>query len=185
MQSTGCIWNKLVCFYRSLLLVSVDMYWSLLTVRGMLAQIAHHVLNSDDTVLFCRSLFQKNSLSFYRSLFEGHFLHVWVSVDTVRVRICITWWTRWHRGGFAMGWLRFVKSIKLQASFAENSLFYKALLQKRPTNFSIIARWHRARLNSRTSRGRGGGWGRAPFSRNLMSPTPRRKWYLTTGRRAH
>ena len=30
-----------------------------------------------------------------------------------------------------------------------------------------------------------GGWGRLPFSRNLMSPTPRRKWYLTTGRRAH
>ena len=30
-----------------------------------------------------------------------------------------------------------------------------------------------------------GGWGRDPFSRNLMSPTPRRKWYLTTGRRAH
>ena len=30
-----------------------------------------------------------------------------------------------------------------------------------------------------------GGWGRDPFSRNLMSPTPRRKWYLTTARRAH
>jgi len=25
-----------------------------------------------------------------------------------------------------------------------------------------------------------GGWGRVPFSRNLMSPTPRRKWYLTS-----
>jgi len=30
-----------------------------------------------------------------------------------------------------------------------------------------------------------GGWGRVPLSRNLMSPTPRRKWYLTTGRRFH
>jgi len=30
-----------------------------------------------------------------------------------------------------------------------------------------------------------GSWGRDPFSRNLMSPTPRRKWYLTTGRRFH
>jgi len=30
-----------------------------------------------------------------------------------------------------------------------------------------------------------GGWGRVQFSRNSMSPTPRRKWYLTTGRRAH
>jgi len=30
-----------------------------------------------------------------------------------------------------------------------------------------------------------GSWGRVPFSKKLMSPTPRRKWYLTTGRRAH
>ena len=30
-----------------------------------------------------------------------------------------------------------------------------------------------------------GGWGRIPFSRNFMKPTPRRKWYLTTGRRFH
>ena len=30
-----------------------------------------------------------------------------------------------------------------------------------------------------------GGWGRVPFSRNLMRPTPRHKWYLTTGCRAH
>ena len=35
------------------------------------------------------------------------------------------------------------------------------------------------------SGGEVGGWGRVPFSRNLMRPTPRRKWYLTTGRRAH
>ena len=30
-----------------------------------------------------------------------------------------------------------------------------------------------------------GGWGREPFSRNFMKPTPRRKWYLTTGRSFH
>jgi len=30
-----------------------------------------------------------------------------------------------------------------------------------------------------------GGWGRDPFSRNFMKPTPRRKWYLSTGRRFH
>jgi len=30
-----------------------------------------------------------------------------------------------------------------------------------------------------------GGWGRVPFSRNFMKPTPRRKWYLTSGRRFH
>ena len=31
-----------------------------------------------------------------------------------------------------MGWLRFVGSLKLLVSSAEHSLFYKALLQKRP-----------------------------------------------------
>jgi len=31
-----------------------------------------------------------------------------------------------------MGWLRFVGSLKLQVSFAEYCLFYRALLQKRP-----------------------------------------------------
>ena len=31
-----------------------------------------------------------------------------------------------------MGWLRWVGSIKLQVSFAEYHLFYRALLQKRP-----------------------------------------------------
>ena len=33
--------------------------------------------------------------------------------------------------------------------------------------------------------GRGGGLGSGTIFKNLMSPTPRRKWYLTTGRRAH
>ena len=32
---------------------------------------------------------------------------------------------------------------------------------------------------------RSGGLGSSTISKNLMSPTPRRKWYLTTGRRAH
>jgi len=31
-----------------------------------------------------------------------------------------------------MGWLRPVSSLKLQVSFAEYRLFYRALLQKRP-----------------------------------------------------
>jgi len=33
---------------------------------------------------------------------------------------------------FAMGWLRLVDSLKLQVTSAEYSLFYRALLQKRP-----------------------------------------------------
>ena len=32
---------------------------------------------------------------------------------------------------------------------------------------------------------RGGGLGSSTIFKNLMSPTRRRKWYLTTGRRAH
>ena len=32
---------------------------------------------------------------------------------------------------------------------------------------------------------RGAGLGSSTIFKNLMSPTPRRKWYLTTGRRAH
>ena len=38
----------------------------------------------------------------------------------------------------AMGWLRSVGSIKLQVSFAEYRLFYRALLQKRPIIESIL-----------------------------------------------
>jgi len=37
-----------------------------------------------------------------------------------------------------MGWPRLVGSIKLQVSFAEYSLLYKALLQKRPKILSIL-----------------------------------------------
>ena len=39
---------------------------------------------------------------------------------------------------FGMGWLRLVGSIKLQVSFVEYSLFYRALLQKRPVILSIL-----------------------------------------------
>jgi len=42
---------------------------------------------------------------------------------------------------------------------------------------------HECRCSARP--GEVGGWGRDPFSRNFMKPTPRRKWYLTTGRRFH
>ena len=39
----------------------------------------------------------------------------------------------WRMSCLPMGWLRLVGSLKLQVSFAEYSLFYRALLQKRPT----------------------------------------------------
>jgi len=37
-----------------------------------------------------------------------------------------------------MGWLRLVGSLKLYVSFAEYSLFYRALLQKRPINLRSL-----------------------------------------------
>ena len=41
-------------------------------------------------------------------------------------------WHTLHVSEVTMGWLRLVGSLKLQVSFAEYSLFYRALLQKRP-----------------------------------------------------
>jgi len=38
---------------------------------------------------------------------------------------------------------------------------------------------------ARRANERGGELGSSTIFKNLMSPTPRRKWYLTTGRRAH
>jgi len=40
--------------------------------------------------------------------------------------------------GTGMGWLRLVGSFKLYVSFAEYSLFYRALLQKRPVIWSHL-----------------------------------------------
>jgi len=48
----------------------------------------------------------------------------------------------------------------------------------------VIEIWRLCTAKSRRLR-EVGGWGRDPFSRNFMKPTPRRKWYLTTGRRFH
>jgi len=39
---------------------------------------------------------------------------------------------------YDMGWPRSVGSIKLQVSFAEYRLFYRAFLQKRPIILSIL-----------------------------------------------
>ena len=51
----------------------------------------------------------------------------------MRVRVCVC---ERDTGPIAaradMGWLRLVGSLKLHVSFAEYSLFYRALLQKRP-----------------------------------------------------
>jgi len=44
-------------------------------------------------------------------------------------------------------WLRSVGSIKLQVSFAEYRLFYRALLQKRPIILSILLTYFFKRLH--------------------------------------
>jgi len=56
--------------------------------------------------------------------------------------------------------------------------------------YAVVCVWDRSGMHDmRVCRcvlyGEVGDWGRVPFSRNLMNLTPRRKWYLTTGRRAH
>ena len=43
-----------------------------------------------------------------------------------------------RHSSLSMGWLRSVGSIKLQVSFAEYRLFYRALLQKIPIILSIL-----------------------------------------------
>jgi len=47
-------------------------------------------------------------------------------------KIYLTFLHTSQRVTFYMGWLRWVGSLKLQVSFAEYHLFYRALLQKRP-----------------------------------------------------
>jgi len=42
------------------------------------------------------------------------------------------------KGGAGMEWLRLVDSLKLYVSFAEYSLFYRALLQQRPIIFRSL-----------------------------------------------
>ena len=82
---------------------------------------------------------------------------------------------------------------------AEYHLFYRVLLQKRPIilrSLLIVATPYQGRgqrycLPVRNAHpthlgipyNRGGGLGSSTIFKNLMSPTPRRKWYLTTARR--
>ena len=56
--------------------------------------------------------------------------------DRVCVCVCVCAGCKraqYLRGEAGMGWLRLVGSLKVQVSFTEYSLFYRALLQKRPT----------------------------------------------------
>ena len=55
----------------------------------------------------------------------------WTFVVTVCLQMCILY-TFEKEAESTMGWRRLVGSLKLQVSFVEHSLFYRALLQKRP-----------------------------------------------------
>ena len=70
-----------------------------------------------------------------------------------------------------MGWLWLVGSIKSRVSFATEPYQRDNILQKRPTISWIL----KTVAALEHARGGGLGSGRVPFSRNLMSPTPRRK----------
>ena len=73
----------------------------------------------------------------------------------------------------------------LVAKTPEMQYLHRLFSAKEPCNYRAAKTQERPCSKEDASRGEVGGWGRVPFSRNLMSPTPRRKWYLTTGRRAH
>jgi len=61
-----------------------------------------------------------------RETYDMSSWHIWREFVTHMTRRVMTSATP------TMGWLRLVGSLKLQDSFAEYSLFYRALLQKRP-----------------------------------------------------
>jgi len=73
--------------------------------------------------------------------------------------------------------------IQLHCNTLQHTATHCNALQHSATHMQGISWDLRERIPG--LRERWGGWGRVPFSRNLMSPTPRRKWYLTTGRRFH
>jgi len=74
-------------------------------------------------------------------------------------------------------WCAFI-GLFSQVSFAKEP--YKCIMWIMHLLFSVVV------LGSLiVVLGRGGGLGSSTIFKKLMSPTPRRKWYLTTGRRAH
>ena len=79
----------------------------------------------------------------------------------------------WFFFGFNARAKRLTKIILDVAHFV-----YVQYVGARPIEFSLLLSVFGVNM-------RGGGLGSSTISKNLMSPTPRRKWYLTTGRRAH
>ena len=94
-------------------------------VIPLILSLTHtHILSVSLSVCLSVSLSLSLSLYLFLSLFLPHthtHEHMELVVAEEPVGDCNT-----------MGWLRWVGSIKLQVSFAEYHLFYRALLQKRP-----------------------------------------------------
>ena len=67
----------------------------------------------------------------------------------------------------------------------QKETYEKVLWKRRMKDEWSMKETYKRDLLKRTYHREVGGWGRVPFSRNFMKPTPRRKWYLTTGRRFH
>ena len=85
---------------------------------------------------------------------------------------------------------RFHEFKQLSKSRELNESFEYLTRRKCVHDLNEFSKFHQRNESSQThalkeSFGEVGGWGRDPFSRNFMKPTPRRKWYLTTGRRFH
>jgi len=82
------------------------------------------------------------------------------------------------------------KRTEIMSPRSRNLTVCRTLIQEQARRHDAREQVCKARAGVRGKRKstfarRGGGLGSSTISKNLMSPTPRRKWYLTTGRRAH
>jgi len=72
------------------------------------------------------------------TIWKNQIFHILAqSSRSIIIAVCLPQ-ARGPRGMRGMRWLRLAGSIKLQVSFAEHSLFYWALLQKRPIIFLML-----------------------------------------------
>ena len=69
--------------------------------------------------------------------------------------------------------------------YTSNFTTHRALLKSFTTQRALLKSYRAHFIRDMLLLTRGGGLGSSTIFKNLMSPTPRRKWYLTTGRRAH
>ena len=102
-------------------------------------------------------------------------LYVWHDLGMCHMpQSCVTWIV-WHKCDMTQSFAGHKRDLTQffvwhKYDMAQSSMWY------------VSVNWRGGGLRLPT---RGGGLGSSIIFKNLMSSTPRRKWYLTTGRRAH